>query len=98
MTNRKAYLKAYHEKRNGERRKFLDAIKLIQGCRRCGYRECAAALEFHHLRDKKYLVGSIFHHGLAKVLAEIAKCEVLCSNCHRIETHTRKESSNASIR
>ena len=26
-----------------------------------------------------------------KIDAEIAKCEIVCSNCHRIRTHNRKE-------
>lgn len=29
--------------------------------------------------------------GLARLLEEIAKCDLVCSNCHRIRTHLRRE-------
>lgn len=56
------------------------------GCQKCGYNACGAALEFHH-KDPASKAASI---GLelwvihtAKAQAEISKCILLCSNCHR---------------
>lgn len=58
------------------------------GCQRCGFQDIRA-LEFHH-RDpsqKSFGVSQAIARGLAKqrILDEIAKCEVICANCHAIE-------------
>src|SRR4051794_36986150 len=48
-------------------------------------------LEFDHLRDKEFDIASgIHYHAWSKVLAEIAKCEVVCANCHRRRTARRR--------
>lgn len=55
-------------------------------CSLCGYNKCFAALDFHHIdpATKEYHISKMF--GLApnkKRIAELDKCLVLCSNCHR---------------
>lgn len=42
-------------------------------------------LDFHHKRDKETEVTKMLHSGFSKekILEEIDKCMVLCSNCHR---------------
>lgn len=48
-------------------------------------------LEFDHLRDKVFNVGTELHdRNWESVLAEIAKCEVVCANCHRRRTARRR--------
>lgn len=50
-------------------------------------------LEFDHLSDKKYTIGS--EYGNLKwenILQEISKCEIVCANCHKIRTMTRNGS------
>jgi transcription elongation factor Elf1 len=71
-----------------ERRRTLKAI-LVQdagsACRLCGYDRCLRALEFHHRdRDlKDFSIGRQGHtRSLARARAEVAKCVLLCSNCH----------------
>ena len=55
----------------------------IGGCCKCGYNSCNAALEFHHVdADQKHkTVGSIT--SKERLIKEIKKCVLLCSNCHR---------------
>lgn len=79
--------------RRQEIRTYLDEIKLSRGCTKCGYKEHPAALDFHHLsqQDKVATIASLYSTlNLQKILAEVAKCEVLCANCHRIETYHQK--------
>jgi hypothetical protein len=48
-----------------------------------------AVLEFDHVRGEKIADISLLvrnGHSLARLQAEIAKCEVRCANCHRRRT------------
>lgn len=66
--------------------------KLERGCMDCGYDKHWCALEFDHRPGEVKLfephtlkcVGS-----WQQMLDEIAKCDVVCSNCHRIRTWER---------
>jgi len=56
--------------------------------------DCAEAdpvvLEFDHLDDKLFNIGqSLPYRAWESILAEIAKCEVVCANCHRRRTASR---------
>lgn len=73
-------------------------IVLMGGeCVRCGYNKSAAALDFHHRNHKKKT--RTVSHFLANsdpaawrlAREEAAKCELLCSNCHREETYPGHE-------
>lgn len=88
--NRVKYL-AYSRAAYLRRKKMLDEIKLAKGCERCGFIEHPAALEFHHRnpKTKKFTVGHGTHVGLDRLLKEVAKCRILCANCHRI-LHTKR--------
>jgi hypothetical protein len=44
-------------------------------------------LDFDHLGGKVHHVSDFVRHGgWSEFLAEIAKCRVLCANCHRRHT------------
>ena len=51
----------------------------------------AYVMDFDHVRgEKKFGIAHGMHNRpLDDVLLEIAKCNLVCSNCHRIRTHTR---------
>jgi hypothetical protein len=58
-------------------------------CVDCGEGD-PVVLEFDHLRDKKFGVAQGFRdREWQSVLDEIAKCEVVCANCHRRRTARR---------
>jgi hypothetical protein len=72
-----------------ERRRLLDSIKIEKGCERCGYKESPCALDFAHKNPstKLFTVSKLLLRNESKIYDEIAKCRILCSNCHRLETH-----------
>ena len=66
---------------------WLLEIKMELKCERCGF-DHPAALDFHHKdpTQKEFGIGGrSTKKNREKTLEEIKKCEVLCSNCHRIE-------------
>lgn len=71
-----------------EKKTTLNGIKADKGCRSCGIRDFRC-LEFHHIDPStKVLKIGIAASGkmsMDRILAEVAKCEVLCVNCHRLE-------------
>ena len=81
---------AWRKTRYDERRQWIDSIKLVSGCVDCGYREDSRALDFDHIKgEKTFNVSQMFGYSKNRLLAEIAKCEVVCANCHRIRTFDR---------
>lgn len=75
-------------------RQFIRQLK-SQPCTDCGKKFHFAAMHFDHLRDKKFNIsdGSSRAMNLDKLKKEIAKCEVVCANCHAVRTYTRLCSS-----
>ena len=67
----------------------LDALKMSKGCERCGYKEHPCALDFAHkdASTKSFTVSKLLLRNKETLYAEIGKCRILCSNCHRLETH-----------
>jgi transposase-like protein len=78
-----------HRKRAA--RSMLDAFLAEHPCVDCG-EDDALVLEFDHLSDDKIAhIGAMLGTGtsVAQVEAEVAKCEVVCVNCHRRRTARR---------
>jgi len=54
-------------------------------CVRCGYDRYAGALQFHHVdpAEKSFTLAERgLARSIAKARAEVAKCVLLCANCH----------------
>lgn len=84
------YMRGYHNQRRAEYRDRLRKIKESSGgCIKCGESDWRC-LDYHH-RDPSQKVANISSLvGRAswtweRVLEEIAKCDLLCANCHRKE-------------
>lgn len=62
-------------------------------CNRCGYNTNIVALEFHHIIQdtKEFNIGMAANKSWESIVEEVSKCELLCSNCHRIEHSDRSD-------
>jgi hypothetical protein len=98
------YSKAHYEKnkaqiienkkvrRKGIKEKFA-AYKAGLKCTVCGENH-PATLDFHHVERHKsnkkvfYLVSN--GHHWPRIMEEVAKCEVLCANCHRVHHYEER--------
>lgn len=63
---------------------FIIWVKTYLGCAICSEKE-SCCLDYHHFGNKKYEVGIMCNKAYAftGLKREIAKCIVLCANCHR---------------
>lgn len=56
-------------------------------CADCGVRYPTYVMDFDHRADKTIIVSKLVEFGsVRKLLNEIAKCDVVCANCHRERT------------
>ena len=66
-------------------------------CTDCGVTFHPVAMQWDHLPGQKKLteVGEMLRANFSRktVLTEIAKCELVCANCHAVRTHRRKTGS-----
>jgi hypothetical protein len=57
----------------------------------CGEKD-VRVLEFDHVRGKKgFDIGNWRCFGMLRLLEEIAKCDVVCANCHLIRGWQRRQ-------
>lgn len=96
IAHRKHYVENkqdYIEKARKNSKKNVELVNKIKEetpCKDCNNFYPCYVMDFDHLRDKLYGIASITRAKSKKTLLdEIAKCEVVCSNCHRIRTHKR---------
>ena len=90
---RKQRKKEANEKTRKKYREYMQAYKLEHGCAICGYNEHACALHFDHIdpSEKEFDISRGRDVSWKRFLAEIAKCRVLCANCHAVETMKNKD-------
>ena len=92
----KEKVKARSRKRNVKQldinKEYVRKVKTESGCVDCGERNYIV-LDFDHIDDDKYKNVSDMdyeYYSIESIQKEIDKCEVRCSNCHRIITYNRR--------
>ena len=63
----------------------------------CGQRYPYYVMDLDHVRGKKVMhVGSMASRrfSLEKLRQEIAKCDPVCANCHRVRTWNRSQDAS----
>ncbi len=85
--------------RNEQRRRVVRSIlqeAKARPCADCGRRYPAFVMDFDHVdpETKRFTIGrdGWSTRTLIDLRGEIAKCDVVCANCHRLRTHTRRRS------
>ena len=77
--------------------KKVGLMKLGAGCAHCGYNAHSHALHYDHIdpANKLNCVSALIRLGAkwSIIEKEMAKCQVLCSNCHAVKTHPRCHSA-----
>ena len=85
----RAYDKIYYERVDA----FLNAYKSTTPCTDCKQSYNSWVMDFDHLdpATKEDNVSDLRQRkiSLKRIKTEIAKCELVCSNCHRERTHKR---------
>ena len=79
------------KERKKEIKEELRKYKREKKCEACR-EDHPSALDFHHIGNKSHLVSVMANSGysIKSIMKEVAKCKLLCANCHRLE-HYRKQ-------
>jgi hypothetical protein len=91
--NKQEVIRKINVRKKTHREWFVNYKKQLV-CVTCGHNH-PAALDFHHVEQKKSnrkihkLVSD--GHTKKRILEEIDKCVVLCSNCHREHHHDERQ-------
>jgi hypothetical protein len=82
-------------------RRFIADAKTEKPCMDCGVIYPAYVMDFDHVRGNKDFElskASKREISLGKIMAEIAKCDLVCANCHRIRTFTRGQQFGSEVK
>ena len=82
------YKRASRDRRS-KARKLIQELKSVP-CMDCGIQYPHYVMDFDHVRgEKKFDIATNTSKGVEAILDEIAKCDVVCANCHRHRTAMR---------
>lgn len=88
-----AWRKKSRDRQRSERKRAYDVLDVLKSvpCADCGLRFHPICMDFDH-RDptkKKMTIARAVGQkvDIVKILEEVKKCDVVCSNCHRLRAH-----------
>jgi hypothetical protein len=101
---RKAYDREYHaatrptrlEQKRAQHARTMEwfrALKADRPCSDCGGVFHPAAMQWDHIPGTEKVADVaqlVTRHNRSAVLAEIAKCELVCANCHALRSFQRR--------
>jgi len=87
--------------RRHKHREIVSRWKRLKGCATCGFRgRYGYQLELDHVcrtsKEKRVGTDRAFeaHWSLIRIKQEMAKCQVLCKNCHALKTYRENHGTN----
>lgn len=70
-------------------RKYV-RLKKDKPCVDCNIKYPYYVMQFDHTRDKEYHISTLVNaNNVRRLEEELAKCEVVCANCHAERTYQR---------
>ena len=67
-----------------EAKRLIERVKDVP-CADCGHKFPTYVMDFDHVRgEKSFNISRGRGHSIKKLKEEIAKCDIVCANCHRI--------------
>lgn len=82
----------YRRKTRHRNAQYIREDKQRRGCNRCPERR-VPCLDYHHVdrATKTDIINRMMESSFPRFKAELAKCELLCANCHRVEEASRRK-------
>jgi hypothetical protein len=82
-------------KQERDRKRYETTRRLIRQaksrpCHDCDVQFPTYIMEFDHLTKKRFALARHGRMTIEAVKAEIKKCHVVCSNCHKVRTYFRR--------
>lgn len=89
----KQYSKIANKRNQDKRREYVYKLKEDTPCTDCNQNYPYYVMQFDHISGVKvHHVSQMIQRGWQPLKDEIAKCEIVCSNCHAERTHRRRHS------
>lgn len=96
LKGRRRYELRYRRKNRDKIRSYLAELRSNTPCNDCKQVFHWVAMDFDHVRGVK-VVELSKAKTWQKVFDELPKCDIVCSNCHRIRTFTRSTQAKVAI-
>lgn len=95
--NKDHYRRRNREHRDRARARLAELKS--EPCADCGGSFPPYVMQFDHIGDDKVMDVSnmVCRRPWAEILAEVAKCDAVCANCHAIRTHTRHRERRVAV-
>lgn len=73
---------------------YVRSEKEGKPCADCGALYPSYVLDFDHVRgEKEFAISQHQTRSPEQIAVEIAKCDLVCANCHRIRTHGNRKAA-----
>ena len=91
---RKTYLRKWTKLRRVNNKRLINSLKDVP-CMDCGKKYPHYVMDFDHrdgnLKDATLTEACRNHWSVKRIMKEVAKCDVVCANCHRERSAKRRK-------
>ena len=72
---------------------FIREYKESHQCTDCGIRYHYSQMDLDHIKDKQKNISRMVNssQSIKTIMEEMAKCDLVCANCHRLRTWSRSQ-------